>query len=1766
MDVVLAGNGDDTVSYGTDFNRDAWAGHNPTYFQLDGGAGIDRLDLHLGGMTIGVTIVGPTGGVESNGQNLLLPNGASAHNFEILRDIDTGSGDDTLIQLGKANNSWFSAGGMDTIKSGLGDDFVNAGVETDGLVFTTNSEGVYVAQVANPSAYYGSRGDLLVLDYSGLAPGVRVDSSSSLVDTDLKLGYLQDAGEIGDFWVYYQAQGNQSSYRTLYPDGSLAGDYLISIFHDRVDVTGSDGDDIIVGAWVPFDSDLSASLKGDDILRGGNGNDVLYGQTGDDTLYGGTGSDRLVGSVRQDPDTIDVSYDNREIDHLWGGSGADTFVVGEWDANFYLNSSVNNLTHYAVIEDWTSSDTLQLTGPISNYTQSTVNVLDTEVRHQNGDLIAVIRGGWFWNFNLNTDAVSATAGFTAFSANETQNLELAAPETAPDGQSVETLSVAALTTAGSFTVEATGDTNLLLQKLGTPTGFSNTSLDYLRQFSKRWAGSKATPSAWAAASCSAPAGSKTCPEPIPRRARRRRPSMKRRSLSSRSAPSTTARSTRPSLAVLDIDMRSITLHDSNLRTEGGDGEVSGFDLNSIMLSTIDIPVGGSLAGINTMSRLNVFDFSALGTHYAAGDQRYDPDNTNVSAPNLRGALTNTTVNNARATLDSVDTYDLSQNGFVSLGDGGSIGFDLTQTVSTDGPLFLYVSEADASTGETLTGLISASTQQVEPTGDLSTDLGDQGLGGDTTTLTYHFTPDADNATVQFQVVLFSEELPEFAGKSPIDVIKATLNGVTIGTLSDGRSATLDNLMVTTYGPKHHDLVLNAPVIGAAADLIRADAYTTVLTFTGRADIGVDNILRLEVADKGDAFLDTGMLIRALPLTGAPIPGAISVIGSGDPVEDGTNAVIIVTRPADADLDTTVAVTLTPSGNIGLGGSGAGGAAQTVTFGAGESGSKEIVVRAIAGEGASQGGYVEASVTSDDPDFTNPTIRRVGFDIVDTYEVPENSLDVFDLEVPGVPAGVATNWSITGGIDAAKFEIDAATGQLSFISAPDFEAPTRSGADNDYGVEVTARNAAGAVIDTQKINARVTDVSETSTLKVKFEMAKAGYENTLGWYDSRTGVGGIVFSSINSHGRCHFKAGETASFEVSSEAVPHIQFFLIPDGGGQRENSNDELMGGVKIVQQANGKWAIATLDKHGNVETDRYGKPNLLVGEDAAALFSDTSKNAGNVDYASSKVGKSQTAQTLAGDTADGPTGLMAWEDIAAIKKSNGTYGAPGDADYDDAVFTVMEYKSLTLTGTNAAEALTGGVASDFLLGKAGNDTLAGHSGNDRLDGGKDADKMSGGRGDDIYLVDNSGDQVIEAKGEGDDTVLSGVSYTLTANTERLVLTGTQAINGTGNDLDNKITGNDAANTLDGKKGDDTLIGLGGDDTYVVDSDCDVVVEQANSGTDVVWSSASFELGVNIENLVLAGTSSISGTGNGLANILIGNSGANRLDGEGGADRMEGKGGNDTYFVDNVADEVVETAYGGTDTVHSAVDFVLAAYVENLTLTGQAAINGLGNSGANTLVGNRADNILDGAGGADDLKGGDGDDTYIIDNANDDVYESSSDGNDTVRSSVSFTLGNNVENLVLTGTAAINGTGNSLGNVLVGNGANNLLKAGSGGDLLVGGAGADSLYGGSDSSRDVFVFQTIADSGKTSSTWDRIYDFDRNIDEIDLSDIDAGSAVGDQAFRFVSNFSAGSIGQVRAVNSGSDVRVEIDLQGDNVVDMVLQIVGTSNLRSGDFIL
>ena len=412
--------------------------------------------------------------------------------------------------------------------------------------------------------------------------------------------------------------------------------------------------------------------------------------------------------------------------------------------------------------------------------------------------------------------------------------------------------------------------------------------------------------------------------------------------------------------------------------------------------------------------------------------------------------------------------------------------------------------------------------------------------------------------------------------------------------------------------------------------------------------------------------------------------------------------------------------------------------------------------------------------------------------------------------------------------------------------------------------------------------------------------------------------------------------------------------------------------------------------------------------------------------------------------------------------------------------------ENLTLTGTSTIDG-TGNDLANNIAGNAASNVLNGGAGNDILDGRAGADSLIGGLGDDIYTVDNAGDVITENLAEGIDQVNSRVTYTLSANVENLTLTGTSAVDGTGNDLANTLLGNAASNVLtggagndilDGRAGADSLIGGLGDDVYTVDNTGDVITENLAEGIDKVNSRVTYTLSANVENLTLAGTSAIDGTGNDLANNILGNTASNVLtggagndilDGGAGADSLIGGLGDDVYTVDNTGDVITENLAEGIDKVNSRVTYTLSANVENLTLTGTSTIDGAGNDFANTLLGNTASNVLtggagndtlNGGAGADSLIGGLGNDVYFVDNVGDVITENLVEGIDRISSSVTYTLPDNVENLTLTGISTIDGTGNSLANVILGNTAANLLDGGLGDDLLDGGLGDNVLTGG----------------------------------------------------------------------------------------------------------
>ena len=454
------------------------------------------------------------------------------------------------------------------------------------------------------------------------------------------------------------------------------------------------------------------------------------------------------------------------------------------------------------------------------------------------------------------------------------------------------------------------------------------------------------------------------------------------------------------------------------------------------------------------------------------------------------------------------------------------------------------------------------------------------------------------------------------------------------------------------------------------------------------------------------------------------------------------------------------------------------------------------------------------------------------------------------------------------------------------------------------------------------------------------------------------------------------------------------------------------------------------------------------------------------------------------------------------------------------------------------------------LTGSASTNELRGNNGNNRLNGGGGEDSLRGFAGNDTYIVDSLGDKVFEIDGEGDDTVLTSITFTLSSTqfVEHVHLAdaaGTADLALTGNLIANDLRGNAGGNRLSGGDGDDSLTGLGGNDTVYGGTGSDRVILSVASttvnavagasnlvltsseGVDFVSNDVEFFVfadktltyaeaallrsavvdpvrrgttgadtlfgdGSNDTILGDAGNDSLVGNagddsiqGDADSDILRGNAGLDSLYGGTGndtlynnadaADTMDGGAGDDSYYVEHSSARVVDAVGGGIDTVRTTVSFELeqAAEIEFLRVTDQASITALdltGSASTNELRGNNGNNRLNGGGGEDSLRGFAGNDTYIVDSLGDKVFEIDGEGDDTVLTSITFTLSSTqfVEHVHLAdaaGTADLALTGNLIANDLRGNAGGNRLSGGDGDDSLTGLGGNDTVYGGTGSDR-----------------------------------------------------------------------------------------------------
>ena len=505
---------------------------------------------------------------------------------------------------------------------------------------------------------------------------------------------------------------------------------------------------------------------------------------------------------------------------------------------------------------------------------------------------------------------------------------------------------------------------------------------------------------------------------------------------------------------------------------------------------------------------------------------------------------------------------------------------------------------------------------------------------------------------------------------------------------------------------------------------------------------------------------------------------------------------------------------------------------------------------------------------------------------------------------------------------------------------------------------------------------------------------------------------------------------------------------VIDGGG----GVDIMLGGI-----GNNSYVV---DNVGDVVTENSGE-----GRDSIYTAVNYTLS-GNVEVmiaqggADLQLNGNGLANTIFGNSGNNVIDGVGGADIMLGGNGNNSYVVDNVGDVvtenpgegRDAVYTTVNY---TLS-SDVEVLIAQGSAGLQLNGNGLANTIFGNSGNNVIDGVGGADIMIGGLGDDAYVVDNVGDQVVENVGEGRDSVYTTANYTLSSNVEVLIAQGGADLQLNGNALGNTIFGNNGNNVIDGVGGADTMIGGLGDDTYVVDNVLDQVTENPGEGRDAVYTSVNYTLSANVEVLLAQGGADLQLNGNALANTVFGNSGNNVIDGSAGADLMLGGLGDDSYVVDNVLDQAIENPGEGRDAVYTSVNYTLSGNVEVLTAQGGAGLQLNGNGLANTIFGNSGNNVIDGGAGADLMIGGLGDDSYVVDNILDQVTENPGEGRDAVYTTVNYTLSSNVEVLIAQGSADLQLNGNALDNTIFGNSGNNVIDGIGGADIMIGGLGNDS--------------------------------------------------------------------------------------------------------------
>ena len=560
----------------------------------------------------------------------------------------------------------------------------------------------------------------------------------------------------------------------------------------------------------------------------------------------------------------------------------------------------------------------------------------------------------------------------------------------------------------------------------------------------------------------------------------------------------------------------------------------------------------------------------------------------------------------------------------------------------------------------------------------------------------------------------------------------------------------------------------------------------------------------------------------------------------------------------------------------------------------------------------------------------PAITSNGGGDAGSLSIAENTTKVATITATDVDANPTLRFAIVGGADAAMFQINSVTGELSFEAQPNFEAPGDAGGNNIYDVTVTVSD--GSLLDAQALAVTVTDVGNqiiTGTPQA---------DNLIGDEGDDRLYGGVGMDELH---------GQTGNDRLYGEQE---------DDRLYGETGNDDLYGGY----DDDALYGDAGNDKlYGEAGNDRLeggtGNDILDGGIGADTMIG----GAGSDTYYVDEAGDVIDDQGLSTDV----DAVMVLATVQYTLSSN-IENATLDTESGDAGLTGNGLGN-DLTGNGGHNTLAGGAGNDIIDGGAGNDKIDGGSGNDFLVGGAGNDTLTGGTGTDtVDLTDAQGNVSVDlvanrATGDGTDT-LSSIENAVVGGGDDVVMgnAGANTINGgNGND---KLTGGAGDDVLVGGTGGDTLYAGDGDDTVIAGAGDDVIVGGDGAGNDrytggtgvdtirytgakagirVDLSAAKDQamsiaagdaagIGVDqfsgIEN-VIGGNYADRITGNGAANVLRGLEGNDVLNGAAGSDRLIGGTGRDSLRGGIGADGFVfdDADFGGatTTTADRVLDF-----------------------------------------------------------------------------------------------------------------------------------------------------------------------------------------------------------------------------------------------------